>query len=144
MPSENTEKQDRQWKCPDCGHTESRHHNERERPFCDRCDSRDAVLIEMNPIGKGEGKILSDGGVDIQAIHNGERIPTLETIKNQASELNGSELAVTCPCGREGNVQDMFQCLYCEVWFCRKCAQDHFDDGDDSNATAQDAVKVIK
>jgi len=72
-------------------------------------------------------------GGDVKAIHDGERIPVLEAIKEQARDLNDAETTVECPCGRERNVQDMFQCLYCEVWFCKRCAKEHFDSMGDSN-----------
>lgn len=63
---------------------------------------------------------------DVEAVHSGERIPVLRTIGKQSKELNGIERSVTCPCGSRRNVRSLFQCLYCEVWFCRECAEDHF------------------
>jgi len=44
----------REWECPNCGHTESRHHSAKKRPFCDPCDWQHAVLIEMKAIKNGE------------------------------------------------------------------------------------------
>lgn len=70
----------------------------------------------------------------VQRIHDGERIPVLRTIGEQSKELNGIVRSVTCPCGSRRNVRSMFQCLYCEVWFCRGCADDHFDDQDEEKS----------
>lgn len=66
---------------------------------------------------------------DVEHVHKGERIAVLRAIGAQARDLNGAERTVTCPCGRERNVRSMFQCLYCEVWFCRRCAGVHFGEG---------------
>jgi len=67
----------------------------------------------------------------VQPIHAGERIPVLEAIGEQASELADQESAqVTCPCGTTGHIELMFRCFYCHVWFCPDCAGDHFSDGD--------------
>ncbi len=52
----------RLWRCPTCGHEQSRHHAEKERPFCDECDFRDALLIEMRPIGPGREKFYDESG----------------------------------------------------------------------------------
>lgn len=66
--------------------------------------------------------------MSIQEIHDGERIPVLKTIGEQSKELNGIEWSVTCPCGTRRNVRSMFKCFYCEIWFCKDCAADHFED----------------
>lgn len=55
-------KQKRYWACPDCGFKIDRHHAEKERPFCDECEFRDAVLIEMKPRGPGKEKFREHGG----------------------------------------------------------------------------------
>lgn len=55
----------RLWRCPDCGHEEGRHHASKERPFCDECDFRHAVLIEMEPIGPGREKFYDEEGYAI-------------------------------------------------------------------------------
>jgi ribosomal protein L37AE/L43A len=44
----------REWRCPNCGHKEPRHHASKIRPFCDPCDWRLAVLVEMKPVEDGE------------------------------------------------------------------------------------------
>lgn len=55
----------RLWRCPTCGLEENRHHAEKKRPFCDECESRDAVLIEMRPIGLGREKFYDEEGYAI-------------------------------------------------------------------------------
>jgi hypothetical protein len=70
----------------------------------------------------------------IERVHNGERIAVNKTIGEQSKELNGIERSVTCPCGTRRNIRSVYQCLYCEVWFCKNCAREHFGDqeaGDD-------------
>lgn len=37
-----------------------------------------------------------------------------------------SEAVVTCPCGRKQYVHLSYRCLYCGIWFCVFCAQEHF------------------
>jgi anaerobic ribonucleoside-triphosphate reductase len=53
---------ERLWVCPDCGREEKRHHASKTRPFCDDCDWRDAVDIEMRPVGPGKEKFAEYGG----------------------------------------------------------------------------------
>ena len=50
----------RLWKCTVCGETKPRHWNEKQRPFCDECESREAVLIEMSAYGPGSGEFYSN------------------------------------------------------------------------------------
>lgn len=57
MSDESVGGTERQWVCPECEHSESRHHAERKRPFCDECEFRFAVLIEMEPRGPGSEKV---------------------------------------------------------------------------------------
>lgn len=45
----------RYWWCPNCGAVFHRSHNETGYKFCYNCDQRDAVLIEMRPVGRGDG-----------------------------------------------------------------------------------------
>lgn len=70
---------------------------------------------------------MSETDTKAEAVHNGERIPVLRTIGEQTKELHGIERSVTCPCGSRRNVRSMFQCYYCEVWFCKECAGEHFN-----------------
>ncbi len=34
--------------------------------------------------------------------------------------------AVNCPCGQLRALTMAYRCLYCGVWFCFNCAQEHF------------------
>lgn len=66
--------------------------------------------------------------VDVEAVHKGERIPTLTALINQESELRDNKLStVTCPCGTEGQIHRMYRCYYCDILFCEECAGVHFD-----------------
>ena len=35
-------------------------------------------------------------------------------------------VTVTCPCGRERGTTHAVRCLYCNIWYCETCAEDHF------------------
>lgn len=64
----------------------------------------------------------------LEAVHDGDRLATLETIADQASELYGEPTpTITCPCGDEWPFTEMYRCLYCAVYFCESCAEVHFD-----------------
>lgn len=58
--SENEQK--RYWECRNCHFKIDRHHAETNRPFCDKCEFRHAVLIEMTPKGKDTEKFYDDDG----------------------------------------------------------------------------------
>lgn len=53
---------------------------------------------------------------------------------DQESEITKQSLAgvvpllvtITCPCGRERGWTLMYKCLYCDTYFCRECAEEHF------------------
>lgn len=67
----------------------------------------------------------------IEEIHDGDRIPALEQIGEQAVEFaEQPAVSVTCPCGNTVSVTNGYQCVYCEIWFCKPCAHDHFDAGE--------------
>lgn len=72
---------------------------------------------------------------DPDEIHDGDRIATLETIGEQASELHDQpDVTVTCPCGVSGPIERMYQCYYCDVHFCPDCASDHFPSDPEASA----------
>lgn len=67
--------------------------------------------------------------VDIEKVHEGKREPTLRAIADQAGDLHSQHtVTVACPCDNEGPLREMFRCLYCEVYFCPVCAEDHFEE----------------
>lgn len=33
---------------------------------------------------------------------------------------------ITCGCGWERGITEMYKCLYCGIWFCQLCAEVHF------------------
>lgn len=37
-----------------------------------------------------------------------------------------SKHTVHCPCGQIRAIEVTFRCLYCGIWFCFKCAEEHF------------------
>lgn len=63
----------------------------------------------------------------VDDVHAGEREAVLEAIGNQAVELDEQpDPPITCPCGTTITLSLAFRCLYCDVRFCRSCAEDHF------------------
>lgn len=55
-----------------------------------------------------------------------ERTALLETVNEQARELENADMMVTCPCGRTPTVRHAYQCFECKVYFCPPCAEQHF------------------
>ena len=51
---------------------------------------------------------------------------TAELVARQFREAMGDVPCVTCPCGLNAPVRFLFRCLYCGVWFCQRCAEEHF------------------
>jgi hypothetical protein len=49
-----------------------------------------------------------------------------ETVKQDAAGVSVRIATITCPCGRKRAMVKMYQCLYCKVWFCDPCAENHF------------------
>lgn len=43
------------WKCDRCGNRKETHPSKRTRPWCSECESRDAVLVEMEPVDGYKG-----------------------------------------------------------------------------------------
>lgn len=67
---------ERYWGCPKCGDTRVRHPNATKSPFCDECEFRDALLVEMEVKGD-DPELRTDGGVD----HDGSEQDLWERIK---------------------------------------------------------------
>lgn len=63
-----------------------------------------------------------------------ERNKQLEVIRDQHSELYAQSEArievllatVTCPCGGKRGITKAVRCLYCDIWYCEMCAEQHF------------------
>ncbi len=49
-----------------------------------------------------------------------------ETVEQSINGVIGRLMTVTCPCGWKRGITLMYKCLYCDVWFCRSCAEEHF------------------
>jgi hypothetical protein len=63
----------------------------------------------------------------VSAIHDGQRDDILTANYEQAKELaDQSNTEVTCPCGAVRPLRTTFQCFYCGIYFCPRCAKDHF------------------
>ena len=51
---------------------------------------------------------------------------TKETVDQEARGVTVRLATVTCPCDRKRSLMHMYKCLYCSVWFCKECAEEHF------------------
>jgi len=49
-----------------------------------------------------------------------------ELVKQTEDGVTVLLATLTCPCGCERAITLMYQCLYCGVWFCEWCAEQHF------------------
>ena len=49
-----------------------------------------------------------------------------ETVDQEKAGITIRMATITCPCGWKRGVVKMFQCLYCNIWFCTLCAEEHF------------------
>jgi hypothetical protein len=63
-----------------------------------------------------------------------ECLETARIVENQMQEIVSQlENAVTvadavikCPCNWHYRITNMYHCLYCKVYFCTSCAENHF------------------
>jgi predicted sulfurtransferase len=57
-----------------------------------------------------------------------ERNEQLNTIAGQQRDLVGALEAVTAcgACGWPRSIKRMVRCLYCSIWYCERCAEEHF------------------
>ena len=93
---------ERLWKCPDCNREEERHPSKLKRPFCDGCEGRDAVLIEMEPVGPGSEKFFDEDGNSIHPTPVtdgggllGDGPESNDVVAEKAAELEASREDVT-------------------------------------------------
>lgn len=64
---------------------------------------------------------------DITKIHSGDRIATLRGIADQSKVTNEFiHIKIDCPCGRNGALYFFYRCFFCDIYFCKICAKDHF------------------
>ena len=49
-----------------------------------------------------------------------------ETVEQEAAGVTVRMATITCPCGWKRGIMRMHQCLYCKVWLCQRCAEEHF------------------
>lgn len=80
----------------------------------------------------------------LRAIHEGtDRMATLQTIADQHDELAGQpDATVTCPCGASGPLREAYRCQRCNIYFCRSCAETHFQG--DAAARLEQADRLIE
>jgi hypothetical protein len=51
---------------------------------------------------------------------------TQETVDQEAVGVTVRMATITCGCGWERGITDMYKCLYCGQWLCHPCAEQHF------------------
>ena len=54
-----------------------------------------------------------------------ERVRKRTIVARQCREVVTSD-KVTCVCGQAVGIHMSFRCFYCGVWFCHRCAREHF------------------
>ena len=63
----------------------------------------------------------------MEAITEKEYFDKLDRVGKQYDEiLNQNVVNITCGCGIQYSIEMMYQCLYCNEWYCKSCAEDHF------------------
>jgi len=72
--------------------------------------------------------MLPSSLVDREPQNEIERDLILSEQRKQLIEL-GSAMNhhITCPCGNSIPISLAFKCFYCWIWFCRNCAERHFE-----------------
>lgn len=58
-----------------------------------------------------------------------EEIAARQLQETVVQELNGQTVRmalITCPCERRLALVSAYKCLYCNVWLCSCCAEEHF------------------
>jgi len=56
-----------------------------------------------------------------------ERDQVISTVQKQCAEI-GFEVMVTCgKCGAKLRLIYTYRCIYCGIWFCYRCAKEHFE-----------------
>lgn len=71
-----------------------------------------------------------------------------ETVRQEAAGVTIRLATITCPCGRKRAVVKMYQCLYCKIWMCDPCAEEHFGktvaQWRNENPIVEDATTEVK
>lgn len=49
-----------------------------------------------------------------------------ETVDQSMANVPVRLAIITCPCGWKRSIVFMYKCLYCNLWFCVNCAEEHF------------------
>jgi len=62
---------------------------------------------------------------------------TREVIRE--SNKHKPAVEVVCTCGVKKNILYMYKCLYCGIFFCKKCAQEHFE-----KETKTEGIKMVE
>jgi len=52
-----------------------------------------------------------------------QKLQSCECIKLTDSDVL---LLLTCECGKTCNILDMYKCLYCDIYRCKACSEEHF------------------
>lgn len=56
-----------------------------------------------------------------------DRMTNLEIVYHQLKEIKDPiRPFVRCPCLKKLELEHAYKCLYCGIWFCEKCAEQHF------------------
>lgn len=64
--------------------------------------------------------------IDLQDYIDRADTPEKKKILAEQWKLAVNEGYIYCPCGQARGLVKAFRCLYCGVWFCQPCAEQHF------------------
>lgn len=54
------------------------------------------------------------------------RIIMRDQLKHVVTAPREQQIMMTCPCGHRAVIWALYRCLYCGIFFCKTCAQEHF------------------
>ncbi len=70
---------------------------------------------------------MSDFNIHKQTTSKEDKIKLLKIIRKQNRIVIKNSFKMTCGCCQKITpVEWLYKCFYCGVWFCHKCAEDHF------------------
>lgn len=73
-----------------------------------------------------------------------ERLEILTLIRDQTRELWGTTRVTCASCKRKVPVRFMYQCFFCGLWFCKRCAAVHFGTDQELAAVRQERDELLK
>ena len=65
--------------------------------------------------------------IHIKQITEPDKIILRQLIVHQNRKVYKNDFKIECVgCNKEKYISQLYRCFYCSLWFCTKCAKDHF------------------